>query len=82
MKTPFAFARRAGHPAATSAALPMKSPQELAAAKAARRAEQQIDGPKAMREYRAAEQAARDRVARLRAERLERAASPATARSK
>lgn len=60
----------------------MKSPEELAAAKAARRAEQQIDGPKAMREYRSAEQTARDRAARLRAERLEREANPSSARSK
>ena len=37
-----------------------------------RREEQKIDGPKAMREYRDAEQAVRDRTARLRAERLAR----------
>jgi hypothetical protein len=36
------------------------------------RAEQAIDAPKAMHDYRAAEQRLRDRTARLRAERLAR----------
>ena len=42
---------------------------------AAIRVQQAIDAPKAMQEYRAAEQAIRDRTDRLRAERLARTSS-------
>ena len=53
------------------------SPQELKAQAEARfkvRTEQATDKPKAMREYRANEQAQRDQMAKLRAERLSREA--------
>jgi hypothetical protein len=53
----------------------MKTLEEIRARSAARKAEQAIDGPKAMREYRAAEAAIRTRTARLRADRLAREAA-------
>lgn len=48
-----------------------------AEALAQRRAEQRLDAPKAMQEYRAAEQSLRDRTKKLRQERLAREATQA-----
>jgi hypothetical protein len=55
----------------------MKTLEQIRARSAARKAEQAIDGPKAMREYRAAEAATRARTAQLRADRLAREAATA-----
>jgi len=53
----------------------MKTLEQIRAQSAARKAEQAIDGPKAMKEYRAAEAAIRKRTAQLRAARLARQAT-------
>ena len=55
----------------------MKTLAEIRAQSAARKAAQAIDGPKAMREYRAAEAAVRSRTAQLSADRLAREAADA-----
>jgi len=48
----------------------MKTPQEIRARSAKRKAEQAIEAPKAMKDYRAAEEAIRRRTERLREQRL------------
>ena len=57
--------------------LPARTPLAKREALLKRRMEQEADAPKAMAEYRAAQQAAIDRIPRLRALRLAREASEA-----
>ena len=57
--------------------LPTKTPLDKREALLKRRMEQEADAPKAMAEYRAAQQAALDRIPRLRAMRLAREAAEA-----